>query len=257
MVGRYALFDQDQRRFVAEVEVTGEGPREVFLPPGSYLVQQRYPTHLEAAEVTLDGRNPVSLGGAAFSSMEYEDDVAKGAIDRTIRRARRPDLSLSAGVGVRSFTARDVSEGYFPTAGMVAGQARWTWRSGPWLSADALMVSAEGALQVDGLSYGIPVALSGSSIGATVGIATPPKRAQVGLGARLATTYIRRSFPGQDVPDQDLFTVAPGVVGWLGVHADPYVVDLELRGHYLPYRLDGANLGLGFTEAMFSVGYRF
>jgi len=257
MVGRYALFDQGLRRFLAEVEVTGDGPREVFLPPGSYLVQQRYPTHLEVAEVDLDGRTPVMLGGAAFASMEYEDDAAKGAIDRTIRRARRPDLSLSAGIGARKFTADQVSEGYFPAAGMVAFQARWTWRSGPWLSADALQISAENELQIEDLTYGIPVALSGSSIGVTGGIATPARRAQAGLGVRLATTYIRRSFPGQDVPDQDLFTVAPGVVGWLGVHAEPYTIDLELRSHYLPYRLDGADLGLGFTEAVFSVGYRF
>ena len=211
---------------------------------GGGVVKQFYDSSINSCSVDTDGGE----AGRTPGRVTFVIGPAVAGLKTT-----RPWL----GIGARKFTADQVSEGYFPAAGMVAFQARWTWRSGPWLSADALQISAENELQIEDLTYGIPVALSGSSIGVTGGIATPARRAQAGLGVRLATTYIRRSFPGQDVPDQDLFTVAPGVVGWLGVHAEPYTIDLELRSHYLPYRLDGADLGLGFTEAVFSVGYRF
>ena len=257
MAGRYAVFDQGRRGFVAEVELDGSEEVEVHLSPGRYLVQQRYPTHLEVAEVVLDGSRAVHLGGTAWASMEYEDDVAKGAIEKTIRRSRRPQPSVMIGLGSRSFTSTAIQDSYFPAVGGLSLSSRWAWRTGPWLAADAFAASGEGELRLDELDYGIPVTVSSTAAGVSAGVATAPRLVRAGLGARLAGTYMRRSFPGQDVGDQDLFAVAPGAVGWVAINPGPYVVDLELRGHYLPYRLDGADLGLAYTEAVLSFGYRF
>ena len=156
----------------------------------------------------------------------------------------------------RSFTSTAIQDAYFPTVGGLSLAGRWTWRAGPWVSADAFSAGAQGELRLPDLDYGIPVSVRTSAVGVASGVSTGPRLVRAGAGVRLASTYLRRSFPGQEVAAQDLFTVAPGLVGFVSVNPGPYVLELELRGHYLPYRLDGADLGLGFTEAVLSFGYR-
>lgn len=50
--------------------------------------------------------------------------------------------------------------------------------------------------------------------------------------------------------------MAPGLAGWVGLHPGQWQIDLQLRVHYLPYVVDGRDLGMGFSELMLGLGYR-
>jgi hypothetical protein len=105
--GTFAVFDVDRRMFVAEVDVT-RADRQLALRPGRYLVQRRLPTRLTVATATLLARGTVRVEAANFHDDEYEDDVAKGTIDATIRKANMPRMALHLVTGVRAFSDPEI-----------------------------------------------------------------------------------------------------------------------------------------------------
>ncbi len=252
--GTYAIFDRDRRLFVAEITVDGV-ERRISLRAGRYLVQRRFPTHLAVAELSLQGIRTVAAGD--FRAWEYEDDVAKGAIDETIRRSDAPRWSATGVVGSRAFVGAVASEQYFPNTAAVGVDTRATWRSGAWIGLDALAAAGTGTIAVPGLPYTIPTEVQSAALGVSAGIATPDFPLRAGIGARLEATTITRAFPDSGVPDQALATIAPGAAAWVNVNSGGFQVEASLRAHYLPYVVDGEDRGMGFTEAMLGLGWRF
>ncbi len=255
--GRYAIFDRDRREFVAELDLDGTREHRVSLRPGTYLVQERFPTHLLVAQVRLADGETADLDGASFAAVEYEHDIAKGAIQRRIRRAKQPDLSIHVGAGTRRFSDPEVEASYFPT--VVAGSigARWNFHDHKWVSGDLVSGAGAGAIQVEGLSWDIPVVVTGTTLGVGFGYATAPRLFQVGGGIRMAGVYTTRAFPGQDIPTQALLSVAPGLEAWVGLHPGNLAFEFDLRSHYLPYLVDDRDVGFGFSEGLLTFGYRF
>ena len=254
--GRYSFFSLDSRQFIAEVAPVADLRREVFLPAGADLVQQRAPSNLHVAELQLAPGDSRSIDGLAFASVDYEDDVAKGSIDARLRRARRPRAVAVLSIGARGFTGKEVKNRYLPPTGTLGLATRWEWRKGPWVGGDLAAGAAQGTLQISE-QYLVPVQVSGTTLGLTGGISTPPARLQAALGARFAATWLRREFPDQDLDPQSLFTIAPGLTGRVSLRLGSWVLETELRAHYLPYQLDGESLGLGFLEAQLAFGHRF
>lgn len=254
--GTFAVFDLDRRMYVSQVDVTTTD-RRIALRPGRYLVQERLPSHLAVAEVQLAAKTTVTVDPGRFKDGEYEDDVAKGTISATIREARRPKLALHLLAGGRGFSDPEIQSEYFPATGAIGLEARFGWRDGKYVSADFLGGSGAGALSISGLGYPVDVNLDSATFGLGAGWRTPEFIVQAGGGLHLEAFWLRRRFPDAGVDDQELFTVAPGLAGWLGLHPGQFEIDVQLRVHYLPYVVDGRDDGMGFSELVLGLGYRF
>ncbi len=254
--GTFAVFDQDHRLFVAEVDVS-DTDRRLALRPGRYLVQRRFPTWLAVAKINVPVYGSLTLDGDAFVRTEYEEDLAKGSIDKVIAQAKLPQLSVQVVTGGRGFMDAGVQASYFPSTPVAGVRTRFNWRSGQWIAADVVAGSGTGTLAVQDLPYGIPTRVSSAAVGFEAGYATRVAPFRAGGGLRLEGIYLERSFPGQGVAAQSLFTIAPGLVGWAGWYPGRFELELQLRTHYLPYVVDERDRGMAFNELLLGLGWRF
>ncbi|CAN0461244.1 unnamed protein product, partial [Ectocarpus fasciculatus] len=169
-------------------------------------------------EVELRERGTVTVQSRDFVALEYEDDPARGAITRQIRKENMPQLTLRANFGGMSFGDATVRTQYFPSIPMAGVSGRWNWqkhryaRGERWLGADFGAGSGGGALVLPSWSVALPVRMHSSHLGAAAGFATRRRLVQAGVGLRVSGVYIMREFPGHDLPRQDLFSLSPGLV---------------------------------------------
>jgi hypothetical protein len=254
--GTYAVFDVDRRMFVAEVEVAG-ADRRLSVRPGRYQVQKRLPTWLAVMDTTVPAHGSITVAADRFRRGEYEDDVAKGSIDATIRRASLPILSMHAVLGGRGFLDKDVADQFFPTSPSAGVEARWNWRDHRYLTVDVLGGYTAGELTLPDLQYAVPVTVGSGTFGVGFGYATSQTAFQFGGGLHLEGVWLSRSFPGQGIDAQSLFTIAPGGQVWLGWHPGRFEMELSMRTHWLPYVVDGRDRGLVSNELLLGFGYRF
>lgn len=254
--GTFAVFDQDHKLFVAEVEVT-DTDRRLALRPGRYLVQRRFPTWLAVARISVPVYGSLTVDSDDFVRAEYEDDVAKGDIDRVIQQARLPRLSARVLTGGRGFADAAVQTAYFPSTPVAGVETRFNWRTGQWVAVDFLAGSGTGTLAVDELPYGIPTRVSSAAVGLEAGYATRQAPLRAGAGLRLEGFYLVRTFPDQGVASQSVTTIAPGLVAWAGWYPGRFELELQLRTHYLPYVVDDRDQGMAFNELLLGLGWRF
>jgi hypothetical protein len=247
--GRYAVFDETRRQFVAEVDKSAGSDFKLTVIPGNYLVQQRYPTHLEVAEVSLKDGGDERLDADRFNPVEYErdpgidraaDQESKGAEDvgASARRAARP-------------RDEEIQKSYMPT---VPVAAHWCAGSGATIGSSPLPDGlSRAALTFD--EYDSRV--SNTMIGVSGGYTTRPRWYQAGIGLRFSGIYMLRKFPEIDVPSQSLFTIAPGYDAFVGLRYRRMELDLGLRGSLVFYKPDDRQQIFGLTEGLLSLGYRF
>lgn len=254
--GAFAVFDVDRRMFVAEVDAR-DGDRKLSLRPGRYLVQRRHPTYLAVADVSLARGSTVRLSPPMFRASEYEDDVAKGAVERVIRQGNLPKLSVRTLLGGRGFGDADVSARYFPGSPVAGAEARMHWRDGRWASVDVLGGTGAGELTFEELPYTVPTRLDSVTFGGGLGYATRQAPFRIAGGIHLEGIWLARTFPGSDTDPQHLFTIAPGLMAWTGWYPRRFELELALRTHYLPYVVDGRDTGMSYSELVLAVGYRF
>ncbi len=256
MHGIYAIFDRSRRMFVAEVDLKGR-ERKISLHPGGYLVQMRYPTHLEVARVNLQEGQIFDMSQARFEAVEYEEDVARGSIEQRIRKANLPRLALRIMAGVWRPTEAQVESEYLPAIPTGGAGLRFADRKGRWVAADVFSGGKSATLVFEEADFEVPVTVSSTVFGVWGGFATKPRRFQFGGGLGLSGAHIRRSFPETSVATQDLFTVAPGAAAWFGWHPRRFEIEIELRLYSLPYQIDSFDKVLGYSEGLLSFGYRF
>ena len=254
--GAFAVFDVDRHMFVAEVDVV-DADRRLSVRPGRYLVQRRFPTHLAVAELRLAENATTRVDPAAFSALEYEDDVAKGAVDKVIRKASLPRSAIRLMTGARGFIGDDVKSQYFPGTPAAGAEARLYWRDGRWASLTVLGGTGTGELVFEDLAYAIPVRLSTAAFGVGGGYASREAPFRVGGGLQLEGIYLSRAFPDASLDTQELFTVAPGVCAFFGWYPHRFELEVGLRTYYLPYVVDGREQGMAFNEGYLALGYRF
>jgi hypothetical protein len=104
--------------------------------PGNYLVQQRYPTHLEVAEISLKDGGDERLDAERFNPVEYERDLAKGSIERQIKKAKAPKTSVHLLAGVLGSRDEEIQASYMPTVPVGGALVRWQWRDHRYIAAD-------------------------------------------------------------------------------------------------------------------------
>ena len=255
LAGTFAVFDLDRRAFVAQVHLDGGPGRDVGLAPGSYIVQQRLPDHLEVARLQLGSGDHVELGADGFATVSYQDDVVKGMLDQTSRRARRPELAVGLGAGTRTY--RDPSDAVLQIPGTsgvgVDGSA--TWPRGLRLGLDLTRGAGTGPVRPDvASSVGTAAA---HTFTATVGWLSPPRLWRVGGTAHLTRLSYEIDYPDYDVGGpQVLQTQAPGVGALVGLY--PRSLALELRGrfHDVRYVVDDTPSGIRFADVSLHLGVR-
>jgi hypothetical protein len=252
LLGSFAVYDADQRTFRAEVSLDGGAPVRLALGPGRYQVQHRRPAHLDVAELELADGEAYTLDGDAFSAVAYADDVAKGAIEKRARAARRPDLSLHIAAGVRGFADAGITDAYLPDTLGTGLAARWRWSGGAWVGADALGGRNTSRVEIAGTTLALES--RGTTLGVAGGMGTRRRLLSVAGGGRLAGVWLSREFDEPGVSPQSLFTLTPGIVARAGVHPGPVDIELELRAHHLPYTIDDYDQGLSFSEALLTIG---
>ncbi|MEL6342529.1 MAG: caspase family protein [Myxococcota bacterium] len=262
LAASYAIFDLRHRQFIAKVDIEDD-ERRLTLPPSAYLVQVRHPTHLLSAEVQLRERGTVTVQPDDFKAFEYENDLARGAINRQIRKAQLPRMALRANLGNLTFNDTEVQAQYFPSIPMAGVSSRWHWqkerfaRGERWASIDLGAGSGGGVVELEPLEDPYPVRINATTVGVAAGFATRRRFVQAGLGLRLAGIYLTRDFPGQDVERQSLLTASPGLATWIGIRPGAWEIDLTAHSQVLPYALDNPDLRTGYTEGYLTIGYRF
>ncbi len=254
--GVYAIFDVQRRAYIAEVS-SDEAARRLHLRPGRYQVQQRFPTMLTVADLTVGDGDRVSLDDLQFRPLEYEDNLAKGAIDARIRRARMPDSSVRLAVGSMGADQAVVRSAYLPEFAVGGGSWRIGWRDGRWLSVDLLAGGGGDALLVDDV-LSIPTDVAGTTVGVGAGYATAPRLFQAGVGLRADLLWLQRSFdPAQGIDAQHLVTVTPGLDLWAGMHLRRFELELAWRELIVAQGLDDAVRSFSMHQLLLSAGYRF
>ncbi len=259
LVGAFAVFDVTRRAFVAEVDLLrgSPGDRRLAIRPGRYQIQERFPTHLRVSDVVVRAGERVDVSGLAFESVEYEDDVAKGTIDKKLKRARLPDSSFRLVSGAFAPLNGDVLNQYIPA--MVMGGASWrlNWRDGRWLSVDLMGGGASSTITIPDLEPE-PVAVGSALVGAGAGWSTAPRQWQAGVGIRLDMLYIGRSFTADlSLPDQQLTALSPGVEHWVGWHPGKLEFDLAWRVQAVPITFEDRDRGFFMHQVLIAGGYRF
>ncbi len=257
--GAYAVFDLTRRAYVGEVDLadTGGVERRLAIRPGRVQIQERFPTHLRVADAVIQAGEVVVVQDLDFRSVRYEDDVAKGWLDRQARRARLPDSSVQLEVSRARSLGSAAAADFLPHLTGVGASWHLQWREGRWAAADLAGVGGRASVEVAGVAPE-PVTLGGVVGGAEAGFATLDRSWQAGAGLRLEGLYVRRSFP--DDPGQEpqrLNAPAAGLTGFIGWHPGRFELDLTLRAVFVPVPFEGERLGFGLMTASLAGGYRF
>lgn len=256
--GTFAVFDVGRSTFVGEVSPGGMD-RKLAVRPGKYLVQVRRPTHLYVAEVKVPREGSVNLAHATFEPVEYEEDTAKGAVDKRVRQARRPDTSVRLMAGFASPVAPQVIGEYLPIVPLGGLAYKGSGRRGFW-GVDVLAGGGPGQIYIPGATA-VPLDVSSfwTSVGVSAGYQSPEwHNLQWGGGFRGELLYITRSFPDDGVaPDQSLITVAPGGVWTAGWHPGRFLIDLEWHSSLVPYKLSDSRSAFATRQVLLSFGMRW
>jgi len=256
LAGSFAVFDVARRAFVAQVTADGVQDRELGVPAGEYIVQQRLPDHLEVARLVLSEGQKATVGGDAFAAVSYDEDDVKGAIDARVRAARRPELVVSTAAVQRWYADPADAVLQIPATAGVGFHTRAQWAAGPWLGAELTRSTGEGPVQPEvAQSVGTVTAGTWSVAG---GWSTPPRLFRAGLGLHLTRLDYQIAYADYDVGGpQTLRTLAPGVGAHVGIHPGAFVLELGARAHEVRYTVDGVPSGVRFADLTFRLGARF
>lgn len=259
MTGTWAVYDRERKVFVGEVSAGG-GERRLAVRPGDYLVQMRYPTHLLVAEVHVGKNSAVNIAAAPMRAVEYEDDVAKGDIERQVRVAKRPDSVVRTSFGLVAPTNAAIEAAYLPTVPVAGLAYRVDWRRGQWLAVDLLGGTGLDTIVLpDTTMNPLQTRSSITTLGLSAGYATQELYGfSAGGGLRIAGTWWGRTVYENGQPtDQSLAALSPGAVGWVGFHPGRFVLDLELQRMVIPYSLDDDKSAFGTRAVLLGLGMRW
>ncbi len=254
--GRYLVFDERRRTFVAELEVAEGQPRQLALSAGTYRVQRRDPDALAEDLVQVREGETASLDPDGLAEVAYTDDVTKGAVARLKRRVHGPRLEIGSRVGFQAFlddATRDLLVPPVGLFGITVAVDRVARVKGLRVFAD---VSGGGRDQL--LDFGherIPSRFRQLNAGVGLTVGPPHDVLRLYVGPRLGALYLYRSFPDeQRQPPQDLFTFLPGLVVGAGVRIDDTLgLVAEGRFNYLYVDAGDMDLSVGNIEVYLMV----
>lgn len=225
--GEYSVWDESRKRYVAEVD--GSRPITLAVRPGTFYVHRRLPGWVEEASYSVRRGETRSVLLEDFAVVTYEDTASRGELDKAMRRAKLPDLSLRLVVGYRNLggPAGTPAHAYFRPMAVGGVQARWLSRSTNYWGVDLLAGRSSATLGFDDLSP-VEVAVGSTSLLGSIGLCTRPALVRAGVGGRAGVTWLTREFPTWDVDPQVAAALTMGGNSWVGLHHGRFSVDLEL-----------------------------
>ncbi len=257
--GRYLVFDERRRSFVAEVDVAPGQTRTLALAAGTYRVQLRGVDALSEDVVQVRAGETASLDPDGMAELAYADDVTKGAVVRTKRRAHGPRLEVGGRFGFQAFLDQATRELLVPPVALIGAQVavdRVARVPGLRVFAD---LSGGGRDQL--LDFGhetIPSRFRQVSFGAGLTVGPPHDVFRLYTGPRLGGLYLYREFldESRQAP-QDMFTFLPGIVVGVGARfGDVLGVVAEGRFNYLYVDAGDVDLSVGNVEVFVLVDVR-
>lgn len=254
MPGPYAVWDESRRRYVAEID--GEAAGRIAVRPGVYYVHRRLPGWVDEAQYVLQAGEARTVDASLFRSVAYEDTASRGDLDRAVRQAQRPEMSLFLLAGVRGFREGTVYDSqYLPRHAVGGIQLRLHHRSGLDFGIDLLSGSGSRALDFPELGD-LGVVARSASLGGEVGWVPRLGPVHAGLAFRGELIGLFRDFVDESYASQSSWGVAPGLATRLGLNLGPVAVELGLNILVLPVQWDDQDWP-AYSEGLLSVGYRF
>ena len=259
--GRFLVFDEDRREFVAEVQATPGRPTRLLVDAGSYRVQLRDPEALFEQRLVLSDGGEASVDRQAMARVPYSEDATKGAITRVRRQASGKEVTLAARIGVQGFFDPAIRDSLVPP--MVLGGLELDLRGlvAPALSfrAEVLLGGRRFAAQVQpSVSFEADYVQLVGGVGAYLSPAVPGARwLRPFAGVRLSVMWVQRRFlPTGIMEDQFYVGGAPGLAGGVGLAWSARSgLRLEGRAHGSFWVTDDKQQVQGYAEALASVWF--
>lgn len=259
--GRFLVFDDARREFVAEVQATPGRATRLLVDAGEYRVQLRGPDALLEQRMELRDGDEGAVDQGLMARIPYSEDTTKGAILRTRRAAAGKEVTLAARIAVQGFFDPAIRGTLVPP--MVLGGAELDLRG---LLAPALSLRAEvlaggrrfGAEIDPGVSFDADYFQLVGGLGAFFTPAVPGVRwMRPFFGVRVAVMWVQRRFlPAGIMDDQFYVGGAPGVAGGLGLRWSARSgLRLEARAHGSFWATEEKQQVQGYAEALASVWF--
>ncbi len=259
--GRFLVFDDERREFVAEVQATPGRPTRLLVDAGRYRVQLRAPDALFEQQLRLRDGDEGAVDREVMAQIPYSEDTTKGAILRVRRQAAGKEVTLGAKVSVQGFFDPAIRETLVPP--MVLGGAELDLRglAAPWLAVRAeLLVGGRRFSAVVGSGAGFDAdyfQLLGG-LGAYFVPEVPGARwLRPFVGVRLAVMWVQRTFlPFGIMDDQFYVGGAPGVSGGLDLRWSARSgLRLEGRAHGSFWATEDKQQVQGYAEGLASIWF--
>ncbi len=251
--GRFLIFDDEDQRFVAEVQVTPGRPVRLMVSDGRYRVQKREPDALYEQVLALAAGEEGDVDVARMKALAYSEDATKGAVLRSQRLATGHEVVLSGRFGVQAFYDEQIRKTLVPVMPL-AGAELEVRRTLLSFRADVL---AGSILHVPFPDVPARVTEIHGGVGGFLAPRIPGARSvRPFVGGRIGLIWIHRTFEAPLVQDaQDYVMAAPGLAGGLTLAPDPrFRIGLEARTHVMLYVDDDEQEALGYFEGLLTVG---
>jgi hypothetical protein len=251
--GTYSIWDESRRRYVADVD--GSANLDVAVRPGTIYVHRRMPGWVEEARYTVRRGETHAVLAEDFTVVSYASAASRGDLDKQVRQSRIPDLSLRFAFGYRGFGKKGWEAEYVVPHAIGGIEARFLGQRNPTWSFDLLTGGASSELDIEDLAP-VPMSMSTTSFGGTVGFATRPSLFRAGLGGRGTFTVVNRRFPDWEL-EQSSGSIGAGFNTWAGFHHGRFVADAVLNFQILVTKWDDNSGWPTYADLLLSVGYRF
>lgn len=254
--GTYSVWDASRRRYVAEID--GTRPLQLALRPGTYYVHKRLPGWVDEARYDVRRGEIRTLALEDFTSVPYEQTASRGDLERQVRRAKIPRLSVRALLGTRGFGKNSLMERqYIPRHGILGVDFRFHHPAAlPWWSVDLIAGGGPGTLRFDEVGDRQVVVQSWSAA-LSGGISTRPRLFRAGIGGRAELIGFGRSFEDPGLPSQSTFSVSPGLRAWAGLGHRRFSAELTLDIGLITVGFAEVGKRPAYSTSALSLGYRF
>ncbi len=246
--GLYVILDRSGRA-VAEVAKGAGAERRLALARGKYVVKKRLPDESGLLIARVDVANvTVPLDEGRMDRVSLDRDPQKGYAGRRV--------AALGGLGAQRFFSQAASEGLFPPASLLGLEIAVRDDLGHDLAwgLDAAFGGGMGEVKIPDLEP-IPFRFGEFAGGVSIWRDLRLWKLTFSGGARVAFTWMSRTFPEGGYPRQYFFTVTPGLTASASFPITRRISAVA-RGRlsYLFYNVD-EDRSLGFAEGLFGVEY--
>jgi len=254
--GRFLIFDDDDQRFVAEVQVTPGRPVRVMVEAGTWRVQKRESDALHEQVLVLSAGEEGAVLADRMSALPYSEDSTKGAVLRARRWAAGREIVIGGRFGVQTFFDPEIRKSLIPTLALLGVEADFRGFAGPLLSI-RLDVMAGSIRHQPFADVPARVTEVHGGVGTFLAPRIPGARAlRPFVGARVGLIWIHRAFEEPLVQDaQDYVMAAPGLSAGFALAPDRrFRVGVEARTHLMLYVDGDEQRALGYFEGILTMG---